>query len=38
MKKYGTGEVIPEPGDDPKPLTDEDREALRREQEEADSQ
>lgn len=40
MKKYGTGEVIPEPGD-PKPSEDtfgaEDREALAEENTQADS-
>jgi hypothetical protein len=31
VKKYGTGEVIPEPDDAPKEFSDEDRKALREE-------
>ena len=32
MKKYGTGQILPEPDDAPaKPLSDDEREALRNE-------
>lgn len=38
MKKFGTGEVIPEPDDQAKPLSDEDRAALLKETEAAQAE